>query len=177
MSVRFAKPQDADRIGQIQAETWRTTYSGMLSEKTLANLSAERNAAQWRQMLTNPASVSFAVVIEDDAGQVIGFAAAGPERTHHPQFQGEIYALYVLQSSQRQGAGRELMCAAAAELADRGLNSLLIWVLRDNRIGNRFYQTMGGVVVVQERGMVLDDHEVAEIGYGWPDLRRWLEQF
>src|SRR5262245_12243764 len=104
-TIRRAELADAEGIAQVHVDSWRTTYQGSMPDELLANLSVEERTEMWRRWLSNPDSPSFFYVAETD-GQVIGFAAGGPERTGHAVYQTEIYAIYLLQAYQGQGIGR-----------------------------------------------------------------------
>ncbi|MCA9907676.1 MAG: GNAT family N-acetyltransferase, partial [Anaerolineae bacterium] len=166
---------DVAAIARVSVDTWRTTYRGIMPDAVLDTLSYEHNEANWHRVLQNPQSKSFVKVAVSDHNEVIGFAAAGPERTGDFGIQGEIYALYVRQSAQRAGLGRGLVIAAATKLMARGYASMLIWVLRDNQIGRAFYERIGGLQVA-EREIAIAEVMLPEIGYGWRDLALSLRQ-
>jgi hypothetical protein len=55
------------------------------------------------------------------------------------------------------------------------MTSLLIWVLRENKIGRGFYERLGGIPVREkplEEFAGAEEH--VEIGYGWKDTRALL---
>ena len=83
-------------------------------------------------------------------------------------FQGELFAIYILEEYQHQGIGRQLVSAVVAQLAEINLNSLLVWVLADNR-ACKFYEALGGKKVDEQQtskaGVLLK-----EIAYGWTDI-------
>ena len=82
------------------------------------------------------------------------------------------YAIYVLPAAQGQGHGRALIGECARALAAEGMTSMLIWVLRENRIGRGFYERLGGTVVREkplEEFPGAEDH--IEVAYGWKDTR------
>ena len=105
---------------------------------------------------------------EDGRGRITGFSSGGPSRNPELPYQGELYAIYVLDSYQGAGTGRALMMAVVEELARRGMDSMLLWVLSENAPARRFYERMGGQFIEQRQfelgGAILD-----EAGYGWPD--------
>jgi ribosomal protein S18 acetylase RimI-like enzyme len=169
MAVRRATVDDAEAIERIRVETWRATYRGLLPADLIDQL--QPNVERRRERLRSPPPSELNFVAEEDP-YVVGFAVAGPERTHDPEYSGEIYAIYVLPGSHRKGHGRALVGACARELATRGMTSLLIWVLRENQVGRGFYERIGGMPV---REKPLEEfpgaEEHVEIGYGWKDTR------
>jgi GNAT superfamily N-acetyltransferase len=103
------------------------------------------------------------------SGELIGFAAAGPERSGHPVYRREVYAIYVLPSHQRRGVGRALMQAVAARLAAERSAAMLLWVLEANAPARRFYATLGGTVV-GEQPIEIGGAILKEVAYGWLDV-------
>jgi ribosomal protein S18 acetylase RimI-like enzyme len=169
--IRAATPADAHAIAIVHVASWRTTYAGIVPDAVLRQLSVAQRARYWQRVLANvqpPQQVFVAV----DNERVAGFAAAGRERAGDPLYKGEILAIYLLQSHQRQGIGRRLVGAAAAHLLAEGLDTLLIWVLEANP-ARRFYAALGGHPV-REQMIRIGGVDLLEIGYGWQDMRPLL---
>jgi hypothetical protein len=167
VGIRRATIDDAEAIERIRVETWRATYRGLLPDGLIDQL--QSNVERRRERLRSPSPSEINFVAEEGA-DVVGYALAGPERTHDPEYAGEVYAIYVLPAAQRRGHGRALIRECARELAVRGMPALLIWVLRENTIGRGFYDRMGGKPVREkplEEFPGADEH--VEVGYGWDD--------
>jgi len=165
--IRRATADDADAIARVRIDTWRTTYRGHLPDALLDSLAYDQNSAQWGRVLAAAAPERIAYVAED-AGAVVAFVSAGPERTGDVEYRGEIYAIYVLDAHQRRGIGRALTRRAVGDLLAQGRRSLLIWVLRGNAKGRAFYEALGGRAV-REREDEIEGVPVVEVGYGWED--------
>jgi GNAT superfamily N-acetyltransferase len=168
-SIRPAQPEDAPAIAHVHVESWRTTYKDLMPDEILANLSVERRETFWRDVISNPASPTFVYVAEMDDGQVVGFAAGGPERDNHPVYKGELYAIYLLQAYQGQGIGRAMVEQVARKLVENGFNNMLVWVLTGNAACH-FYEALGGKEVGR-KPLTLNDEKFEEIGYGYDDIR------
>ncbi|MEG3894925.1 MULTISPECIES: GNAT family N-acetyltransferase [unclassified Microcoleus] len=174
MIVREAKIADARAIARVNVDTWRTAYRKIVPADYLAQLSYEKRESNWREILVNAEkSEDFVCVAENELGQIVGFAAGGYERTNKYIHKGELFALYILQEYQHQGIGRKLVVTVAAKLAQLNLNSMLVWVLRDNS-ACRFYEILGGKKVDEQQtnraGVLLK-----EIAYGWTDITMLLD--
>ncbi len=171
MLIREANSSDAAGIARVHVDSWRTTYPGLVPEDVLANLSYERSASNWRQVLSSPDRVVF--VAEGDAGEIVGFASGGPERTGNKGYDGELYAIYLLQGFQKQGIGSRLILALATRLAALGRQSLFVWVFSDNP-ARSFYEKIGGIRVT-EQVIEIGSARLMETGYGWGDIHALIE--
>ncbi len=114
-TVRRAAPEDARTIADIQIETWRATYVGVMPQDVLDSLDVDDRARNWAHWLTVDATAQF--LVERDGAEV-GFVSAGPCR--HEDVSGEVYAIYVRPEAWGTGSGWALM-DAAVRLARRAL--------------------------------------------------------
>lgn len=151
-------------------DSWRTTYSGIVPADFLAEMSYEALEGRWRSWLTDAAEDRVFLVAESSGG-VVGFAAGGPRRGEgYPEYEGELYAAYILQAHQRMGLGRRLFESVVSGLAERGTGSMLTWVLARNP-SRRFYEAMGGGALgVQE--IEIGSATLEEVAYGWTDIQK-----
>ena len=168
MTIRPATLDDVEGIAKVHVDAWRSTYRGIMPDAFLDSLSYERRAEQRRTAMLERAGKEWSHVAEDDDGRIIGFALGGRERDGTPGFDGELYAIYLLDEYRGRGIGRELTLTIARDLAANGMLSLLVWVLADNP-SKRFYERLGAVEVTRKM-MVIGGVELEEIGYGWKEL-------
>lgn len=168
MILREAVHIDIAAMSRIHVDTWRTTYRGIVPDELLANLSYEKRANGWHQVLKNaPEDGNFTYVAEDESGKIVSFTNVGLEREGDPIYQGELSAIYILMGHQRKGIERELVQAVAQKLSQMEIHSMLVWVLAENP-ACRFYEKLGGQKVYEkeiERGGA----KLIEIAYGWQD--------
>jgi GNAT superfamily N-acetyltransferase len=171
--VRPAGVKDAEGIAFVHVTAWRETYRGLMPDNVLDNLSVERRAREWRGTLQDEANIYHTSVVAEVDGQIIGFANYGREREGDRQFQGELFAIYVLKRFQGQGIGRGMIRAAANELLTLDLSSMLVWVLSENPY-QKFYERLGGVYV-REKPIQFGDLLLLEKAYGWTDIHPLAE--
>jgi GNAT superfamily N-acetyltransferase len=172
MKIRAAAPADAKEIARIHVDTWRAAYRGIVPEDYLANLSYAESQEMWRRVAGEDGEQAGCLFVAEEGGTLFGFASGSPRRRFSQGFavyRGELQALYVLPSRQRAGAGRQLVGAVACCLAECGVSSMLLWVLKENRIARRFYESLGGVPVGED-SFELGGVELSEVAYGWKDL-------
>lgn len=145
--IREATQDDVPAIARVHVDVWRTTYRGIVPDATLASLSYERRATGWYQILNRAAEDdSFLFVAEEEPGKIVGFASGSRERTGDPVHKGELTAIYIQQTYQRQGIGRSLVRSVAARLHQLEMYSMLVWVLVENP-ACQFYAALGGTPV------------------------------
>ena len=166
VSVRAAGAGDAGAIARVHRESWRTSYTGILPLEVIDREAGRKSEAAWRRRLSQPGQSTW--IAETPRDGVIGFASCGEARAEVDDLDAEIYALYVIQSHQGRGVGRELMRACARDFVRQGLFGFYLWVLRANR-ARLFYEAMGGREVA-ERQERLGLHRYEEVAYGWHDL-------
>ena len=164
--IRVAAASDADAIARVHVASWRTTYSGLLPDDFLESLSATNYAERWKRVI---AEGSSRVYVAEDGGEVVGFASGGRERAGETGFEGELYAIYVLDVAQRRGFGRELVRSSVAGLRELGLGDMIIWVLRDNTPARAFYERLGGAYV-RTQPITIGSATLEEVSYGWRRL-------
>ena len=171
--IRAADLSDAAAIADIQVETWRDTYAGLIPDRSLLGLSRTSHTESWRRVLRDPRDGTITRVAEGADSCVVGFANAGCSRPTNLPYDGEVYTLYVLPDHQGAGHGQRLLGAMFSALRAAGCRSALVWVLAGNP-ARFFYEAMGGILVATREelfhGVVLD-----ECAYGWPDLRHHVE--
>lgn len=172
--VREAKAFDAPAVARVHVESSRAAHAGLLPAETLAAFTFGRRLATWAETLAAEGGGEF-VYVAEEAGRVVGFASGGPGRAADPEYDGELYAVYVLPASQRRGAGRLLTLAVAERLAREGRRAMLLWVLEANAPARRFYESLGGLPVRRRRAG-RGGRARAEVGYGWPDLKELCER-
>lgn len=141
MSIRKALPGDEKGIAQVHIDSWRSTYKDIISDKVLNNLSLENRMNHWKNAIANNAILYVATT---DEGRIIGFACGGKSRSEEYNYDGELYAIYILKQFQQNGVGRQLISKVANELINHGYTSMIVWVLRDNP-SKIAYEKLGAV--------------------------------
>lgn len=171
--IRPARLVDAEAIAQIEVETWRATYAGMLPDRVLLGMSERRQTASWVGFLRHrPEDVRVAQTAQ---GTMIGFGNCGAQRDSAMDYAGEIYTLYVAPDAQGQGTGRQLLLALFARLVATGFGSALVWVVRANP-GRFFYERLGGKQAMF-KPIRVGGQPVDAVAYGWRDLAALLERY
>jgi GNAT superfamily N-acetyltransferase len=165
--VRTATPDDAPAVARVHVETWRATYAGLIPQAVLDGLSVERREAFWRSIAEAPGE--HRLLVAEAAGRVVGFASTGPARDDDlPPGSGELEAIYVEPAAWGKGHGARLFRRAVADLRERGIAPLVLWVLTENARGRRFYDAMGWRPDGAARPIDFDGTAVEEVRYRAP---------
>lgn len=158
-ALRDATPGDVPALAALHVQVFNETHRGGLP----GGPSLELREKQWREFLGHGDGRSFCLVVEDELGQLVGFARGTPHDRGVPGFAGELNKIYLLQRVQHQGLGRVLLCFVARRFMARGVTSMLLF--GDAALpANRFYEAMGAERLYSPTG---EFHG----GYGWRDLR------
>lgn len=176
VQVREARRNDAPGIAQVHVASWRSTYHDIMPAEFLAGLSVERRAQYWLETLA--AGVEIIYVAEDISASgthLVGFASGGAQRDSEiAGYDGELYAVYMLQEYQGQGVGQRLAHTVAERLAQSGFMAMLVWVLASNP-SRGFYERLGGQFT-REKQVDIAGTSLSEVAYGWPDIHTLLER-
>jgi L-amino acid N-acyltransferase YncA len=156
--LRDAREADIPALARLHVQTYNETHRGGRP----GGPSYELREHQWREAFEKLDSSWFCFVIEDDNGELVGFAKGTPHDGGVPGFAGELNKIYLLQRVQRHGLGRILLCAVARRFVERGVTSMLLFGDAANP-SNGFYEAFGAERLYGDAG---EFHG----GYGWRDL-------
>jgi len=168
MSIRIvpAAREHARAIAEVHVASSRAAYAGIVAQQTIDKLSVEARTESWIDHLSGPAPGTCCFLAVDDSGTTVGFADGGPTRSDLLPTDGELYAIYLYQESQRQGIGTALLLRVAEELESTGFRSMGLWVLEANP-ARQFYESLGGRMAA-EKEVERDGLRMKELGYAWP---------
>jgi ribosomal protein S18 acetylase RimI-like enzyme len=173
MRIREAMLGEEATMARVSVDSYRAAHRDHIPEESLMRYTYEESERNWartlRELSEDDEREEYIYVAENDAGDIIGIAMGGPESSNHPLYTGAIYFLYLLPAYHRRGIGRQLTISVVERLVERGMQSLLIRVLKANAPARGFYEALGGQLVLEEpiedRGAVLDG-----VAYGWRDV-------
>jgi len=153
MIIRVAEPQDAERAAALHLACWHEAYTGILEPQRLAAITSDldRTIELWRSMI----ALGRRWLAERD-GELIGFAAAGPNDETDLDVPWKLYAIYVRMASWGTGLGHRLITQAIGD------DDAVLWVFRDNTRARDFYA---------RQGFVADGTEQVEQEFGAVEVR------
>ncbi|WP_310796263.1 GNAT family N-acetyltransferase [Bacillus toyonensis] len=125
-----------------------------------------RYRKKWIDFLNNE-NEPFIYVAINNTGKIIGFASG--KSLDEKNFDGELYSLYLLQACRGLGVGKQLVSAIAKHFKEKGIHSMMVWVMKQNTSGLGFYERMGGKKYIHRKsefgGTVVED-----VAYGWKEI-------
>ena len=166
--IRPATAADARPIARVRIDTWRTAYRGLVPDAYLDAMDVEQSVALWQRVLDADAP-NARVFVADQAGELVGFAAANRLAEPRHGLDAELSAVYVRHEFQRAGIGRQLVLAAARAQRASGATGLIVWSIAGNKPARAFYEALGGTVIV-EQPFEWDGVPLTEVGYAFTDL-------
>ncbi|TMW70642.1 GNAT family N-acetyltransferase [Alteribacter natronophilus] len=171
MQIRKAAEGDEKGIAVVHVDSWKETYRGIIPDSVLDNRTYERQEKMWKNAIASlhpdGSDGRIILVAEDHDGSIAGFATAGKNRSdeYRDSFDAELFAIYILQSAHKKGIGRRLTAELSRFLVEKGYESIMVWVLKDNP-AVRFYARLGGRPV-GKRTEEIGGAELEELALGW----------
>lgn len=147
---RAAKPNEANAIAQLHAQSWQKHYRGILRDAYLDEEVLEDRLTVWRERFQHPKETQHIIVATDD-DQRCGFACTYAE--YHDKYGALLDNLHVLSAWQGRGIGEQLIRRSAQWVHQRDeASGFYLWVFEANTSALAFYQHLGGAI--EEKTMV-----------------------
>jgi ribosomal protein S18 acetylase RimI-like enzyme len=162
--IRDAHKNDVLALARLHVQTFNETHRDGRS----GGPSFELRERQWSEFFALEDERWFCFVVEDEQGNLVGFAKGTPHDGGVPGFAGELNKIYVLRRVHRQGIGRLLLCHVARHFIEKGIMSMLLFGEATNP-SNGFYEALGAERLYDRTGQFHG-------GYGWRDLRQLVNQ-
>jgi GNAT superfamily N-acetyltransferase len=149
VSVRPARPDDAEDIARVQAIAWRAAYRSLLPAAVLDDWDEAVAADAWRAAITAPPTPAHGVLVALERDLVVGFTAYGPaeltgdERPDPAGPTTEVAPLLVEPRWGRRGHGSRLLAAVADLARANGTARLQVWLPEADTVSARFFESAG----------------------------------
>lgn len=166
-TVRKASYGDAAAIADIHVSSWKSTYTDLLEERDLSNITYENRRALWETVLRMQKEEQLTFVIHNEE-KIVGFISGGPERTKKFNYDSEIYTIYLLDDFQKLGLGTRLLKVFSEGMKNLGYHSLMVWILKQNP-SSRFYERYEAKPVGEEV-TTIGEGTYQETAYGWKNI-------
>jgi GNAT superfamily N-acetyltransferase len=165
ISIRIAKPADAEAIARVHVAAWHRAYRGLIADSVIDARTVEVRTQQWTPRLREDELIAFVACDDEDA--IVGFATAVSLDGSHGGFEAYLQTLYVSPQAWHRGIGRALLAAVADRLRVAGAKNM---ALRTLRLGDarRFYERLGARLVPE--GLAYDEDHLNSVVYAFDDL-------
>ncbi|HDR6297215.1 TPA: GNAT family N-acetyltransferase [Bacillus cereus] len=170
--IRRAIKDDIPGIAKVHVDSWKTTYKGIFADEFLENITYEQREKQWENIFQQEDKSQYRFVAETLDGIIIGFIDGGVERSGAYNCDGELYAIYLLQSYQGMKIGQQLFQALLSECINNDMQSLLVWVVTNNP-SKKFYEKFNPEKIDTK---FLERVQVEETAYCWRGLNLLYRQ-
>lgn len=140
VTIRNAKPNDADAISAVHDDSWREAYRGIIPGAELERIISKRGSQWWRRAIARGSNIQ----VLDTRSKLAGYVTFGRNRVPALRHKAELFEIYLLPEFQGLGYGRRLFRSAQLELARHGYASMIVWALADNQRAIDFYLNLGG---------------------------------
>ena len=157
---RDAKEEEIPALADLHVITWHQTYNAKPKPEAW-----KIRDWQWREQLKVNDGSWFCIVIENEKGELIGFAKGKTYSSPDlPEYSGDLNKIYLLRDYQRMGLGRKLVGHVARRFLSMGVNSMVLFGSETNP-SNHFHEKLEGKPLIGDKGEFYGN-------YGWKDLNR-----
>lgn len=174
MIIRKPKEEDIKGIAKVNVDSWRTTYKGIVPDDFLNRMRYDEREVAARKTFESIKTLQY--VAESEEKKIVGYVHGGKNRytEDYPEFDAEIYAIYILKDYQGHSIGSKLIQHLVEELVSQGFKSLIVQVLAENR-SKEFYQK-AGARYLDTRELDISGEKLEELVYAWEDIKRIISR-
>ena len=141
VSVRLARPDDAEALAETAVAAWREGFRGIVPDHVDPRRAWSPQGVSQRLTGAGDGTEILAAEVE---GAVRGLLLLGPSREAGARrAEGELIALYVHPDRWRRGVGRALVAKALERLAAAGYREAIVWTLAESPRNLAFYEALG----------------------------------
>lgn len=159
--IRKMKYEDIDKIVDININDWKKAYKGIIDDNILDSLNKEEKIKKWRKSY-NKANT----IVAEENGIVIGYCKYDDEINNEKyNIDSEIIGLYVDYNKTKMGVGKKMMEYVMNDLKNKNKNRMILWCLEENQNARRFYESMGGKLIDDEKYYERDGKKFKEVAY------------
>ena len=144
VSVRPARPEDAERVARVQLSTWRTAYAELLPPDALG-VPEVQAAALWLGAVERPPTPEHRLLVALERAELVGFAASGPagDERLDPATTVELLTLLVEPRWGRRGHGSRLLAASVEHWRSAGFSTAVAWAFERDAATRAFLDGSG----------------------------------
>ncbi len=163
--IRPAEFSDSEGISRVHTRSWQSAYRGLLQDDWLDDLRWEDRKIRWDAILTSEKRRNV-YVAANSHNDIIGFASSGPSRDEDLEQSRvhELYAIYLSPEYWGKGIGTALL-DVVMKAVPKTAKRLELWVLEENSLGRRFYESKGFTLDGATKLAEIDGYQLEEVRY------------
>ena len=144
VSVRPARPEDAEPIARVQLMTWKSAYGELLPTEAL-DLPLVQVAAVWLNAIESRPSPRHRVLVALEQRELVGFAASEPTSDDDldPGQTVELSALLVEPRWGRRGHASRLLAASVEFWRGDAATLAVTWAFEADTVMTAFLESAG----------------------------------
>lgn len=152
VSVRPARPEDAERVARVQLSTWRTAYADLLPAAAL-DVPEVKAAALWLGAVESPPTPQHRLLVAMERDELVGFAASGPAADEDVVGAAELLTLLVDPRWGRRGHASRLVAASVESWRTDGFTTAVAWAWERDPATRGFLKSSGWEPDGKARGL------------------------
>jgi GNAT superfamily N-acetyltransferase len=169
VSLVAAGPQDLEPIALLHAQSWRSTYRGIVPDEFLDRRADSDRREFWTTRFSSTAPERRLLLQALGAGSLLGFVSVLLDA--EPKWGARLDSLHVSPDSKGSGVGHRLFQAAREWIARAAPGTAMhLWCVERNAVARRFYERQGGAIVEAANRPFAGQASVAELRYWWAPL-------
>lgn len=129
MVVRTAELEDMKILGHIMAVSFRTAFSGFVTQQTMDACAKEENCVALLEGIFQEGKVQF--LIGDNRGMLAW---------QNTEDEAELIAIHSLPESWGTGLGHAMLMEALHRIGEK---PVFLWAFKENKRARRFYEKHG----------------------------------
>lgn len=160
--IRNIQEKDIPSVVDIQIDSWKTAYKGIIEDDFLNSMSREKKIEQRRKDYKQDG-----YIVAEINKQLVGFCRYIDNNSYTPnmpEIDCEIVALYVKPDLKYNGIGTKLFQFVTNEFKTKNRTKMIIWCLKDNKSSRKFYTKMGGQII-KEKVVKMGEKDYIEVGF------------
>lgn len=153
--IRNIKKDDIPEVVDIQINSWKASYKGIIDDKYLESMNREEKIRKREQDYTQDG-----FIVAELNGKIVGFCRYLDKKLK--DIDCEIKALYVKPELKHKGIGTKMFNYVKQEFKSRNKKKMIICCLKENFPSRIFYEKMGGKII-EETTITIGDKDYKEV--------------
>jgi ribosomal protein S18 acetylase RimI-like enzyme len=163
--IRSSKVEDASRVAYINAQSWQTTYQGIISNNFLKTVTPEQQLPRAKRLVESTDLFCF-VAESKTTHEIVGFAFFGKNREPKVDADCELQAIYILKEFQGLGIGKMLFDFGINKLKEKSKQRMTVSVFEANEPARLFYESLGAKKI-EDDCVIVDEVRHTTSTYIW----------